>query len=73
MKDCEKLKKRFYIGVILAFFMGFIKVIDESIMKVPDLVSFEIFLVIIILLFVLCLYLCMPYIMCISNYNNKKF
>ncbi len=70
MKDCEKLKKRFYIGLILIFMSGFLKVINMNFFNIIDILGVGVFIGLGVFLGVLGLYFALPYVRCISNNKN---
>ena len=68
MKDCDKYKKKFYVGCFVIFLMVLLKVIDQHTINT---VGLGIIIVIVLVLFILGLYLALPYVKCLSD-NNKR-
>jgi hypothetical protein len=70
MKDCDKFKKKFYLGMLIIFIMGLLKFIDSNLINIIDILGRGLFIGLVMVLLVSGLYLSSDYLKCITN-NNK--
>ena len=66
--NCEKYKKKFYIGIGLIIIMALMKPLSGELI---DVLGIEFFIIIAMILQIIGLYLGLPYVTCISEYNKR--
>lgn len=66
--NCEKYKKKFYIGIGLIIIMALMKPLSGELI---DVLGIEFFIIIAMILSIIGLYLGLPYVTCISEYNKR--
>jgi len=72
LENCDRHKRKFYYGSILAIGTYSFKVIDQNYFPIIDFLGLSLFLIIVTFNFVLAMYLCAPYVGCLTDSNNRK-
>ena len=71
MENCDKLKKRFYLGILMIFSIGLLKVIAQNFIGIIDILGKGLSITFVLVLGIWGLYLALPYVTCISNNNTR--